>query len=288
MFACVSSRVTSKSSSDTLLKSTASIPTVLDSSDLSYLINRALPNEDRNLRINILSCDAHNSACPVKLLIIHALRIGAVAAATWKELRANAISRADKTIQWTTPENPVIPAITMGRTAFLELEKPATTHQTISTLNTMSVKAKSVVRLRVHDLRHGSARDIAHLDQSKLRGNANMQVASAMGHKMSTFMSDVTERYVGGSDIATWNLRAESDWVDSRAPRMGNTAFVPRPLRDGELQQYCRSMGWDPSKDSTIQNARIHIRKAQEEEWRALLQNEPAQAPSVVAPQLGK
>jgi hypothetical protein len=151
----------------------------------------------------------------------------------------------------------------------------------------MSVKAKTVVRLRVHDLRYGSARDIAHLDQSTLHGNANMQVASALGHKMSTFMKDVTEQYVGGSDNATWNLRAKSDWVDSRAPRMGNTAFVPRPLREGELPQYCRSMGWDPSKDSNIQKARVHIRQTQEEEWRALLKNEPYQAPSVT-PQPGR
>ncbi len=241
---------------------------------------------DRNLRVNILSSNAHNSACPVKLLVIHALRVGAVATTTWKELRANAISRADKTVQWITPENPVIPAIIQNHTAFLDLKKPASTHQAICTMNAMSVKARSVDRLRVHDLRHGSARDIAHLDQSKVYGHASMQVASALGHKMSTFMHDVTEQYVGGSDNATWTLRAESGWIDSRAPRMGNTAFVRRPLQEGELQKYCRSMGWDPSKDSNIQKARIHIKKAQEEEWRALLRNEPAQAPSV-SPQPG-
>jgi hypothetical protein len=97
----------STKSSGTFLKSTASISHCPGSSDLS---NRAIPNEDRNIRVNILSCDVHNSACPVRLLIIHALRVGAVTVTTWKELRANAIFRVDKTIQWTTTENPVIPA----------------------------------------------------------------------------------------------------------------------------------------------------------------------------------
>jgi hypothetical protein len=147
-------------------------------------------------------------------------------------------------------------------------------------MNTMSIKAKCVVRLRVHDLRYGAARDLAHLPEGALRGYSNMMVASALGHKMSTFMNDVTEQYVGGSEISSWTLRAESDWVDSRAPRMGSTAFVPRPLREGELQDYCKSRGLNPSKESDIQNARVHLRKAQEAEWRASLKDEPAQASS--------
>jgi hypothetical protein len=166
---------------------------------------------DRYVRVDILASAAHNSVCPVKLLIIHALRIGAVDAATWEQIRAKAIARADKTIQWTTPENPVIPQITISRKAFLNLEKPATTHQAIATMNTMSIKAKCVVRLRVYDLRYGAARDLAHLPRGALRGYSNMMVASALGHKMSTFMNDVTEQYVGGSEISSWTLRAESD-----------------------------------------------------------------------------
>lgn len=212
------------------------------------------------VKISAASYDAYNSACAaVKLLVIHALRTVAVAAKTWEELRENALSRADRTIQWIKPENPVIPAINMGRTAFLDLRKPAGTHQVIATLNTMPRQAKTVVRLRVHDLRHGAARDLAHLDQRKLRGNTSMQVAGALGHRMSTMMHDVTEMYVGGSDISTWNLRAESQWADSRAPRIGNTVFVPRPIPQYELQRYCLDMGWDPSKGSNLRNARLYI-----------------------------
>jgi hypothetical protein len=242
---------------------------------------------DRHVPINILSSPAHNSVCPIKLLIIHALRIGAVDATTWEQIRANAIARADRTIQWITPENPVIPAITMGRNAFLDLEKPASTHQVIATMNSMSVKAKCVARLRVHDLRYGAARDFAHLPAGALRGYSNMTVASALGHKMSTFMNDVTEQYVGGSAVSSWNLRAQSDWVDTRAPRMGSTDFVPRPLREGELQDYCRARGLNPSKEANIRNARIHLRKAQETEWRASLKDEPAKASSS-APKFGR
>jgi hypothetical protein len=127
-------------------------------------------------------------------------------------------------------------------------------------IKSMSIKAKVTTRLRVHDLHYGSATDIAHLNQNKIRGYATMQVASALSHKMSTFMNDVTEMYTGGSNVSIWNLQATSTWEDSRAPKIGNTAFVPRPPREAELKEYCRTMDWDPSKPSNIENARHHIR----------------------------
>jgi len=52
----------------------------------------------------------------------------------------------------------------MGRIAFLDLGKLAGTHQVIATLNIMSRQAKTVVRLRVYNLRYRAARDLAHLD----------------------------------------------------------------------------------------------------------------------------
>ncbi|TAQ89982.1 hypothetical protein B7494_g1722 [Chlorociboria aeruginascens] len=237
---------------------------------------KALPNEDRNLRLDILAYPAHNSVCPVKLLIIHALRIGAVDSTTFHELRTKAIARADKTVQWCTPENPVIPAITPSR-IFLDLKRPAGVQQTIKTINAMSIKAKCTVQLRTHDLRHGTARDLAHLNHGSIRGHANMTVASAMGHKMSAFMRDVTDKYVGGSDVSSWTLRAQSEWRDSSAPRMGNTAFVAPTLRPGELEDYCKEKGWDPALPSKIYTARSHIRQRQLAEWRAQLQDEPSE-----------
>jgi hypothetical protein len=113
----------------------------------------------------------------------------------------------------------------------------------IATLNTMSRQAKTVVRLHVHNLRYRAARDLVHLDQSKLRGNASMQVAGALGHRMSTMMHNVTEMYVGGSNVSTWNLRAESQWVDFCALRIGNTTFVLRLITQYKLQMYCWDIG---------------------------------------------
>jgi hypothetical protein len=225
------------------------------------------------LRVDILACPAHNSVCAVKLLIIHALRIGAVHSTTFHELRTKAIARADKTVQWVTSENPVIPVITSSR-IFLNLKELAGVQQTIRTISAMSIKAKCKVELRTHDLRHGTARDLAHLDQSRIRGHANMTVASAMGHKMSAFMRDVTDKYVGGSDVSTWNLRAQSEWRDSRAPKIGNTAFTAPPLRPGELENYCKEKGWDPALRSNIDRARGLIRQTQLAEWRAQLKDE--------------
>jgi hypothetical protein len=74
----------------------------------------------------------------------------------------------------------------------------------------MSIKAKYTARLRVHDLRYGAARDLAHLPRDALRRYSSINVAVAMGHKMSTYIHDVTEQYVGGSKISLWSLRANS------------------------------------------------------------------------------
>ena len=230
------------------------------------------------MRVDILAAPAYNSVCPIKLLIIHALRIGAVSSTTFEGLRTKAITRADKTIQWITPNNPVIPAIVSRR--ILDLKEPAGVQQTLKTISAMSVKAKCTVHLRAHDLRHGTARDLAHLDRGMIRGYANMAVANALGHKMSTFMRDITDSYVGGSDFSSWTLRAQSEWRDSNAPRMGTAAFDPPPLQPGELEEYCRAKGWDPSLRSKIDTARTHIRVRHLEEWRARLKDEPAEVVS--------
>jgi hypothetical protein len=70
-----------------------------------------------------------------------------------------------------------------------------------------------------------------------------MQVAGALGHRISTIMHDVTEIYVGSSNVLTWNLRAKSQWVDSCMPRIGNTTFLVRPILQNKLQKYYWDIG---------------------------------------------
>lgn len=87
-----------------------------------------MENVDRCFRVDALHSNAHNATCAVKMLLIQALRVGAVAAKSWSELKAQTLGRADKTVQWTTPDHPVIPAL-IGHNAFLDLAKPANVQQ---------------------------------------------------------------------------------------------------------------------------------------------------------------
>ena len=220
---------------------------------------------------------SHNSACAVKLLLIHALRIGAVSATSWAQLQAQTLNRADKTVQWTTPNKPVIPAIIPGRCSFLDLHKPAGTKQTRATVHSMGLKARVAAKMTPQDLRRGSVADLAHLPKD-LRGKATMAVASDVGHKAPTFNRGTTDMYAGGSDISTWSTRAESSWVDSRAPRIGNTPFIPRPVSASEMEDFCESRSLSPLDPKAKRKARVYLRKKQEADWREQVRNERAGA----------
>lgn len=137
----------------------------------------------------------------------------------------------------------------------------------------MSLKARFVTKFVVHDLRHGALADLAHADQNKIIGHASMAAAAAVGHKMTSFMKDVTKRYVGGSDIATWNIRAASNWTDSRAPRLAQVSYIPRAFAKDELKNYCKSQGWDPTNKTKLCQAGNVLRKADKDEWRAMWSN---------------
>jgi hypothetical protein len=221
----------------------------------------------------MLEQGAHNAACAVKLLIIHALRTGAVAARSWQELKAQTLGRADKTIQWTTPDYPVISRIKTPQYSFLDLGHPASPSQPLASIGEMSLKARFVTKFVVHDLRHGALADLAHADQNKIRGHASMAAAAAVGHKMTVFMKDVTERYVGGSDVATWNMRAASNWTDSRAPKLAQVPYIPRAFAKDELKNYCESRGWDPTNKTKLCRAGTVLRKADKDKWRAMWGN---------------
>lgn len=82
----------------------------------------------------------------------------------------------------------------------------------------MARLAQIPVKLNPHDLLRGSTRNVAHLKED-VRGCANTAVATLLGQSMSTFMNNVTEQvYTGGSAVSVWNSRAESRWIDPRAP----------------------------------------------------------------------
>lgn len=138
----------------------------------------------------------------------------------------------------------MVSAIVPGQCSFLDLEKPARTGQIFDTLASMGRKAKLTVKLATHDVRRGAAKDIAHLGE-ETRGFATPTVAAALGHRVSSFMQDVTASYTGESDASIWTMRAESGFKHRQAPMVGQRPFVAtNPNRD-EVQEYCTKKGLD-------------------------------------------
>ena len=86
------------------------------------------------MHIAALQDSKHNSICAVKLLVIHAMRTGAVDYVSWDELKTQTLRRRDGTIQWKTPDRPVISTIIPGQCCFLGLEIPAGTAQVRNSL----------------------------------------------------------------------------------------------------------------------------------------------------------
>lgn len=229
---------------------------------------RNVLNEDRDVHVAALQDSKHNSVCAVKLLVIHALRTGAVDATSWEELKTQTLRRRDRTVQWKTSERPVVSAIVPGQCSFLDLEKPARTGQILCTLASMGRKAKLTVKVATHDLRRGSAKDIAHL-KGEIRGFATPTVAAALGHRISSYMKDVTASYTGGSDASIWTLRAESGFADRKAPMVGQSPFVAKNPNHDEVQKYCAMKGWDADDAIIVRRVKRHLVEDQEEAWRS-------------------
>jgi len=131
----------------------------------------------------ILDCQsdsADNSVCPIKLLLILALRLGNLSAKTIDEVLLDTQSRHDKTVVWKHPERPVFCAVASGGTA-LYLDKPAGNHQLAQTLATVGPIAGFLNTVRPHDLRRGSACDIVNLEEG-IKGVTTPTVAAALSH----------------------------------------------------------------------------------------------------------
>lgn len=87
-----------------LQESTLSISLTLDDQQQLTTSPRNVLNEDRHVHIAALQDSKHNSVCPVKLLVILALRTGAVDATSWEELKTQTLRRQDRTVQWKIPK----------------------------------------------------------------------------------------------------------------------------------------------------------------------------------------
>ena len=195
------------------------------------------PNTVQAVELAEVLDPAYNAACPLKMLLVHALRTGAVAETSWQELRRNAIARPNKMVVWKTPERPVICAITTGGGGYtgLQLDRPSCDHTMTGCLRAAADAAGLIRQPIPHDLRRGAAYEHASLVKSK---TITLESARVMlGHSLRKNEGlQLTSAYVGHNGQDTWTPRLETA-APKRVKHKVELSAGPRPKKKRSTKQ---------------------------------------------------
>lgn len=131
--------------------------------------------------LNALPSSDDNVVCPVKLLLVQALRLDYTLPMTITDILTAARRRADQKVLWKADalNRPVTPAIAPAGSQ-LRLNDPAQPSQLSEPVKLAANVLGILVPVTAHDVRRGSARDVAHL--GKIPGTSTKAAAAALGH----------------------------------------------------------------------------------------------------------
>ena len=223
-------------------------------------------NDDDIIYVDPLKDTEKNVTCVIKHIMIIALRFGHVFGTTITEVLDHTARRADKTVQWTHPEWPVICA--MDRGVELPVQKPALYGQLSRTTKLMALAAGILGRSTSHAFRHGALRDSAYLEKT-IAGVATAAVALVAHHADGTRASGITQKYVGALQVPIYNLRAESDFSDRASPKIAVAPFIPKRNTTNEVDAYIHKHSLDTSNQGHRAAARRNLQKEQIAAWEA-------------------
>ncbi|TPX13777.1 uncharacterized protein E0L32_005721 [Thyridium curvatum] len=206
-------------------------------------------NPDVQLRSEFIefSDPSTNVLCPIKLLLIYALRTGAVDATSWINLRRDLSSRRIQKLPWKYPHRPVICASI--RPGQLDLDEPAGSGMMIKHIRLAAEAAGILKAVIPHDLRRGAAYEATLLKKS-IRHGANEAARSVLGHSLNSAERNLTASYTGHSAEPTWAMRLEND-ITIRANKIIDVAptSLKRTRASTELiTRVCVEEGLDPGK----------------------------------------
>lgn len=162
--------------------------------------------------------------CPIKWLLIMALRTSAVQQPSIETLTEAVQNTYNKSIIWSTPNRPVLCAFKQ-QGCMLDFTRPATEVQLLKSLR-FGCELIGMTDLPVtHDIRRGAASDIAHLPE-RVRGASTEDAARMLNHTASARDRGVTTAYIGTVHEDTWKRRLESNHIDEFGPDI-----APRPFK---------------------------------------------------------
>ena len=138
------------------------------------------------------------------------MRQGLVYGKSLAEVLQHAASSLDRKVQWVSPKRPAVAAI--SQYIKLDLDKPAGTPQTLSTIKQMGVIAEAKSKAYVHALRSGAARDILHIKSSDMDGHGfeSNGLRQALGHSCASQQRGVPEKYTDSPTSLFYNARVEN------------------------------------------------------------------------------
>jgi hypothetical protein len=175
-----------------------------------YLLTHVCSGEPfKAYRLNrhALAGNNDNSLCPVRLLIINAMRHGNVKGGnTVEAILAHATTHPLKWIEWVNPQLPVFCHVTLAHT--ITRSQPMRTANMGMAFSMFQDIVDANVTLRSHDLRYGAADDLLRV----VRGPqmAIQDIAHELDHSVASAANGVTRKYTKKSSINdTWQARVD-------------------------------------------------------------------------------
>ncbi|KAH7398061.1 hypothetical protein BKA64DRAFT_673464 [Cadophora sp. MPI-SDFR-AT-0126] len=224
-------------------------------------------SSNRVVDIDALDSAQDNALCPVKWLLIHAMRHGLVQGQNLDDIMTRAASRVDKTVVWSHPQYPVLASIKKGG-IFLDLPKPAQSDQLRNTVKYAGLIAGLLALITPHDLRRGCFQDMMRASTGP--ATSLTDVADIMGHSRSTLHSGVSKKYTKViQDPKALEKRIRGATEDAGAFDLMTTdiPFKRRRIPQEEITDLCKIKGLDPTKESDRKKMRSQIKKQDTLDW---------------------
>lgn len=247
---------------------------------------RLNPRQNRKVLFRVLAGHENNVVCPIKMLLISAMRLGAVQG-TIEKILARTAARRDKTLQWADGRGGS-PVLCGFETAahLVVTDKTATGDQIRDTVYHAGLKAGILKSIIPHDFRRGAARDTANLprDPTVASGLADAVVAAEIGHTTLSLEMGVTSEYVGPKTTDNWAKRVKANLQDPFGTSTTENAYKKLKLTHVEWLQRYKLAGVDPSNRKATRQLREKAQKEHDQQWMYIEENAPSLLPGEPLP----
>jgi hypothetical protein len=239
------------------------------------------PRHNRKVLLHVIPGHEGNVVCPIKMILISAMRLGAVQG-TIEEILAKTAARRDKTIQWADGRggNPVLCGFETAAHLVI-VDKPAMVDQLRDTIYSASLQAGILKPITPHDMRRGSARDTANVprDPTAATGLASSVVAAELGHTTISLHKGTTSNYVGASTVDNWTKRVSADLQDPFGPGVTSNVYKKPKITRVQWLKIYEDAGVDHSNRKATRQLRDTTHKEHEQQWRSSEGETPSPRP---------